>query len=247
MNLLRSSLLPAWRTAADLLYPPACVGCGTPLAHGEYLCEPCAESTPRVEPPLCQVCSRHFDGEIPDADTFVCADCRAQGFAFACAVHARRHAGLARTLVVRFKYEREYYLRQPLGAWLAEAFHADPRLRLPAVDALVPVPLHPRRERERTFNQAAVLARLLGGRVGLPVWRALRRVRFTEIQATLTRAERLENLRGAFAPARRRRVAGANLLLVDDVYTTGSTVNECARVLRQAGAASVRVLTVTRR
>ena len=246
MNLLRP-LLPALRTAADLLYPPACVGCGIPLPHGEYLCEPCAENTPRVEPPFCQVCSQHFEGEIPDAATFICGDCRAQRFAFACAVNGRRHDGLARTLVVRFKYEHEYFLRQPLAAWLAEAFDTDPRLHRPAVDALVPVPLHPRRERERTFNQATVLARLLGRRVGLPVWTALRRVRFTEVQATLTRPERLENLRGAFAPVRRRPVTGANLLLIDDVFTTGSTVDECARVLCRAGAASVRVLTVTRR
>ena len=81
----------------------------------------------------------------------------------------------------------------------------------------------------------------------MPVWEALRRVRYTEPQARLARVERLENLRGAFAPARRRPVGGAHLLLVDDVFTTGSTVDECARVLRAAGAASVRVLTVARR
>ena len=246
MDLLRP-LLPIWQTATGLLYPPACVGCDASLGHGAYLCAECHYLTPRVDPPFCTVCSQHFEGEIFDEGSFVCRDCRAHEFAFDCAVSARRHVSLPRDLVVRFKYNREYFLRRPLSDWLVEAFHEDARLRAPMVDALVPVPLHPRRERERTFNQAAVLARLLGRRVGLPVWPALRRRRFTDTQTALTRSERLENLRGAFVHAARVEVKGAHLLLIDDVYTTGSTVDECARVLRRAGAASVRVLTVTRR
>ena len=246
MNLLRP-LVPVLQTAAALLYPPACVGCETSLRHGEYLCETCADTTARIEPPFCQKCSQHFDGAISPDALFVCRECRANNFAFRHAVSARRHVNLARDLVVRFKYSREYYLRRPLVAWLAEAYRDDPRLHDPPPDALVPVPLHPRRERERTFNQAAVLARLLARQIDLPVWRALRRVRFTESQAALTRSQRLENLRGAFALSRRRPVTGAHLLLIDDVFTTGSTVHECTRVLLGSGAASVRVLTVTRR
>ncbi len=246
MNLLRP-LLPALRTAADLLYPPACVGCEISLPHGEYLCATCADTAPRIEPPCCDKCSQHFDGEIPADVPFVCRECRVNGFAFGCAVSARRHTELPRDLVVRFKYGHEYYLRRPLADWLAEVFHGDPRLHATPVDALVPVPLHPRRERERTFNQATVLARLLARRTALPVWPALRRTRFTATQAALTRPERLANLRGAFVSARRWPVNRAHLLLIDDVFTTGSTVHECARVLLRAGAASVRVLTVTRR
>ena len=246
MNPLRA-LLPALQTAADLLYPPACVSCAASLAHGEYLCGPCEDATPRIEPPFCEKCSRHFDGAISADVPFVCGDCRESNFAFECAVSARRHTGLPQDLVVRFKYGHEYYLRRPLADWLAGAFHDDPRLTAQPVDALVPVPLHPRRERERTFNQAAVLARLLARRVGLPVWPVLRRVRYTEKQAALARTQRLENLRGALASVRRWPVDSVHLLLIDDVFTTGATVDECARVLRRAGAASVRVLTVTRR
>lgn len=246
MKLLRA-LLPALQTAAGLLYPPACVRCAASLPYGEYLCGPCEDDAPRIEPPFCEKCSRHFDGAIPDDAPFVCADCRANDFAFQCAVSARHHSKLPQDLVVRFKYGHEYYLRRPLADWLAEAFHADPRLTDQPIDAIVPVPLHPRRERERTFNQAAVLARLLARRVGLPVWPVLRRVRYTEKQAALARSQRLENLRGAFASARRWPTGSVHLLLVDDVFTTGATADECARVLRRAGAASVRVLTVTRR
>ena len=154
---------------------------------------------------------------------------------------------MARELILRFKYGGEHYLRRPLGHWLVESLRSDARLLRQPADALVPVPLHRRRERERGFNQAEASCRVVGKSTGLPVWRALRRARPTPPQARLTREERRRNLRGAFVPAPRRPVTGAHLLLLDDVYTTGSTVHECARVLRQAGAASVHVLTVTRR
>ena len=237
-------------TAAELLWPSCCVGCDTPLEPGGSLCTDCAGQPMRLTPPFCAVCSRAFadDGAPmpPDASS-VCADCRAQRFAFECAVHFCRHDGLARDLVIRFKYGGEHYLRRPLSGWLVETLRSDERLLRQPVDALVPVPLHRRRERERGFNQAEALCRRVGRETGLPVWLALRRMRATRTQTHLSRAERQSNLRGAFALVPRHPVTGAHLLLVDDVYTTGSTVHECARVLRRAGAASVRVLTVTRR
>ena len=243
LNWLRSWL----DAAAGLLYPPACVGCERALPAGEYLCADCGGDARRIEPPFCRVCSLPFAGEMPEGG-FTCSNCLDRRFAFDCAVSARRHTGVVRDLVSRFKYRHEHFLRRPLGRWLAEAWDTDPRLRTgPSIGALVPVPLHPQRRRERGFNQAEVLCRLLGTHAKLPVWNALQRVRFTETQTHLARDERLENLRGAFAAARRRPVSGAHLLLVDDVFTTGSTVNECARVLRKSGAASVRVLTVARR
>ena len=242
-----SFLRPWLDAAAGLLYPPACAVCHAPLSAGEYLCAPCGDEAKRIEAPFCRVCSMPFAGEMPDGG-FTCSNCLERRFAFECAVSARRHVGVVRDLVQRFKYRGEHYLRRPLGHWLAEAWDTDARLQSgPPIRALVPVPLHPRRRRERGFNQAETLCLRLGRHARLPVWNALRRVRFTEPQAQLARDERLENLRGAFAATRRRPVSGAHLLLVDDVFTTGSTVDECARVLRRAGAASVRVLTVARR
>ncbi len=238
---------PWLEAAAGLLYPSVCAGCQGPVMAGEDFCGRCAGKINGIEEPFCRVCSQPFEGEFPDGG-FTCSNCHERKFAFECNVSARRHAGLVRDLVSRFKYQGEYYLRKPMGAWLAETWATDARLRAgPPVSALVPVPLHPRRRRERGFNQAEALCRTLGKRARLPVWNALRRVRYTETQTHLARDERLENLRGAFAPARWRPVAGAHLLLVDDVFTTGSTVDECTRVLRRAGAASVRVLTVARR
>jgi ComF family protein len=229
---------------ASLLYPPACVQCEAPLAAGEYLCATCAALAERVQAPFCATCSEPFSGEIDSA--FSCPNCRQRHFAFECAVSAYRSRGLVRDLILRFKYGRQYYLRRQLGLWLAAGLE-DERIRRRRADAIVPVPLHPRRQRARGFNQAAALCPLLGAAAGLPTWPALRRLRFTETQTHFSRAERLRNLRHAFVAVPRWPVVGAHLLLVDDVFTTGATVNECARVLRQAGAASVRVLTIARR
>lgn len=238
------------KTAAELLWPSCCVGCDATLEPGGYFCAECAGKPVRLTPPFCSVCSRLFtdDGTPLDpAGAGMCSNCRQQDFAFDCAVNFCRHDELARELILRFKYGGEHYLRRPLGDWLIEALRSDVRLRRRPVDALVPVPLYRRRERERGFNQADALCRRMSRSAGLPVWRALRRVRSTRQQTRLSHEERRSNLRGAFAPVPRRPVVGAHLLLVDDVFTTGSTVHECARVLRAAGAASVRVLTVTRR
>jgi len=114
------------------------------------------------------------------------------------------------------------------------------------IDAIVPVPLHAARKRERGFNQAAVLAELLARKAGKPVVHALERIRYTSTQTQFDRNTRMENLRNAFRMRQNVPVRNLHLLLIDDVLTTGSTVDECARVLKQAGAASVRVATVAR-
>jgi ComF family protein len=113
-------------------------------------------------------------------------------------------------------------------------------------DVIVPVPLHPARERERGFNQAALLARSLAVRTGLPVKPVLERIRYTTTQTAFDRAERMENLHNAFRLRRRQDVQGLRVLLVDDVLTTGSTLSECARVLKQARASSVYAATAAR-
>jgi competence protein ComFC len=122
----------------------------------------------------------------------------------------------------------------------------DPRLKDRSFDAVVPVPLHPLRRREREFNQAEVLSRELARRQGLAVCEALDRLRYTVTQTHFDRRRRMQNLRHAFGLRRNAPVRGKDLLLVDDVLTTGSTLDECARVLLAAGARSVRALTVAR-
>ena len=158
-------------------------------------------------------------------------------FSFDFAIASYESTQLARGLVHRFKYQQEFYLRKVLGAMLMPALE-DPRIVAQGDWVLVPVPLHRRRRQEREFNQAAEIAQLAGKRVGFSVVEALKRTRYTTQQAHLDRQERLVNLRDAFAlhgeQRTIQRLAGQNILLVDDVFTTGTTVNECARVLRDA-------------
>jgi ComF family protein len=171
-----------------------------------------------------------------------CGD-RELNFDFAAAAYRSR--GPVRELIHNFKYNKQLHLRHLLGRMLRQGF-ADPRIEALGLDGIIPVPLHPAREREREFNQAAVLASVASARLSLPVINGLRRTRYTSTQTHFHREERFENLDGAFALRPGAHVTGRNLALVDDVLTTGSTAAACARVLKQAGASAVVVITVAR-
>jgi competence protein ComFC len=231
------------RSAGSVLFPPHCVTCGEDTEPGVYVCPACLEDLQPLQEPMCARCSWPFFGAITEA--FVCGDCDGRKVHYDCAVAAYRARGVARELIHKFKYERKRYLRIPLARWLGETLN-DPRILAKEVHAFVPVPLHPTRKREREFNQAEELSALLSQATGIPSVNALRRVRYTTTQTRLSREERMENLRGAFHARHTDEVNGRDIVLVDDVFTTGSTVEECSRVLRQAGAASVRVITVAR-
>jgi ComF family protein len=234
----------------DLLYPPGCHVCGTALSGGRYLCERCRGSLPRIQAPFCLRCGMPFDGALPDH--FECHQCRGREHAFEFARAAFRASDDARELMHAFKYQRQLHLHRELARLAAEAWE-DPRL-VSQTDpewTVVPVPLHWRRKQWRWFNQAEEIARAVAEIRRLPVLRALRRVRHTTQQTRLNRRQRLENLRGAFRVARRVErhdlLRGKPVVLVDDVFTTGSTADECARILREkAGAEKVVVLTVLR-
>jgi len=225
------------------LYPPRCEYCAAQIGSRDYLCASCREKARRIEPPFCQTCSAPFEGDI--TQEFTCANCHDRHFHFTHAVSCFLSRGVVRELIHRFKYGGEFHLRHPLADWLAETMH-DERIARQRMDLLVPVPLHARRIREREFNQAEVLARLVAARGGAPALDCLRRVRYTTTQTRFDRVERMENLRNAFEMRQTANVRGMHLVLVDDVLTTGSTLDECARVLLCAGAASVRAITVAR-
>lgn len=228
----------------SLLYPPHCAVCSVPTGAGVLLCTGCKKDARPIESPYCQQCSQPFEGEI--SHEFRCHNCEDREFHFLTSVSRYRARGVVRDLIHRFKYKREYYLRHQLAEWAAEGLDDD-RLQEPEFDAFVPVPLHPARKREREFNQAEAIAELLSRRCRKPVLDALKRIRYTDSQTRHDRAERMENLRGAFRVRHAHAVLNRHLVLVDDVFTTGSTVEECARVLTEAGAASVRALVVARR
>jgi ComF family protein len=242
-----------WRKLAsralDLLYPPLCAVCRENLSEGRALCDACDADLPQLVEPFCKTCGEPFPGEIEGP--FACPNCSKLKFAFEFARPAMVRDDRVLEIIHRLKYGRELHLAKDLGRLAAGAF-ADPRLA-PALAGnwpLVPVPLHRKRLQHRHFNQAEEISRVLSAHTGLPVIGALRRIRATEHQTALTRSQRLENLRGAFvitaAGRRRSGQSPAGAVLVDDVLTTGSTVDECAKILRRAGFQKVCAVTVMR-
>jgi ComF family protein len=230
-------------TVISLLYPPHCAACKAPTEAGYHLCQPCADGARKLNPPFCSRCSEPFHGAI--TSEFFCSNCGDRRYHFECVVAPYRARGVVRDFIHRFKYNGHFYLRHQLAAWMSVGL-TDTRLRDPRIDALVPVPLHSTRRREREFNQAEVLAEIVAAGANLSVEPLLERTRYTTTQTRLNREERMENLRGAFRVRHQALVADRHFVLIDDVMTTGSTVDECARILIQAGAATVRVLTVAR-
>lgn len=173
-----------------------------------------------------------------------CGACRTHPPAFTYARAAARYDGVLRDALRALKFAGRRSLAAPMGDLLAEIGLA--ALPLPSPDVLVPVPLHPARERERGFNQALLLARRVGRAWGVPAESLLRRTAATRPQADLSADERRANVRGAFSVRDRRGVAGRHVVVVDDIMTTGSTASACAAALREAGAAAVGVVAVAR-
>ena len=255
---LQKAVAPWWRALLDVVYPRTCRVCDKPLPErmpsrplSEWFCQGCEDNLSRLEAPYCKVCAEPYEGAIEGS--FRCGNCADRKFAFEFAVAGFCAEGAVRELVHRFKYGRDVSLRGALGDLLLAAFQ-DPRLQEEDFSTwrLVPVPLHRAREQEREFNQSLELCRRLSKQTRIEVVDAIQRRRPTNKQARLTRAQRLENLRGAFAMKRpfrgpASRLRGLNVLLVDDVFTTGATTDSCARVLRrQAGVQKVVVIAVAR-
>ena len=231
------------RGILSLIYPALCTICGAPVKAGEHLCPSCLDAAPRLRAPFCERCSQPFHGAI--SGSFTCANCHDRVLHFEAAISCYRSRGVVREVMHSFKYGHQLYLRHPLGRWLAETLD-DPRLAGRRIDCIVPVPLHPARERERGFNQAELLARALSQHRGIPLRPVLQRIRYTTTQTQFDREERMANLAGAFRLRRDADVRDCRVLLVDDVLTTGSTLSECAAVLKRSGALSVHAATAAR-
>ena len=229
-----SPLARVRQAVLDVLFPSRCVGCG---AYGSFFCSSCQAELPRARPPRCPVCWQ------PQRQGDACGRCREGRPAFQGARSPYLYQGVAREAVHALKYNYLSALAQPMAQLMAryveeEAIEAD---------LLVAVPLYGRRQRLRGYNQSALLARELSRLCGLPLaGRGLARRRNTPPQARSADAEaRKRNVTDAFI-ADRRWVEGKRVLLIDDVMTTGATLDACARALRQAGAASVWALTFAR-
>jgi len=206
------------------------------------VCGPCLRKPAAFEAEyFCRDCRTPFRNHFPLDENGRCALCRLGVNGFDAAYSFGSFEGELRELIHLFKYNGVETMAQPLGRFLALAL---PREEL--FDAVVPMPLHWTRRWSRGFNQSELLARQIARRASVPVRNLVRRVKATAPQAGLTHAKRRANMSGAFRVRRGAKLSGLNVLLVDDVMTTGATASACARVLKQAGAARVALLTVAR-
>jgi ComF family protein len=244
------SALGAWRRAwshaarlaLDVALPTLCVACREPV-DGEGVCAECWAKLSFIAPPYCPRLGIPFVYD-PGPD-MLSMEAISNPPAYARARAAVRYDDVARTLVHALKYQDRTDLAPAMGRWMARAGHE----LLGEADVLVPVPLHWRRAWRRRYNQSGALARVIERQTGVKVApEALRRIRPTEQQIGLSRTQRASNVQGAFKVAADRQflIAGRRVVLIDDVLTSGATVDACARALLRAKAASVDVLVFAR-
>ncbi len=226
----------------DLLYPHNCIICQKYLKghlKTDIFCPGCRSLWIANPPPFCVVCPRHClkPGSC-------CSDCHRRPPFFDRAWSAFLYEGPLRRLLHEFKYGQKTFLRHEFGKALID-FVQTYALPIESHDYIIPIPLHSTRLRERGYNQAQLLAEMIGRRFELPLLsnRLLRR-HFTRYQATVKPKERWTNLKGAFTISQPRELFGKSVLLVDDLLTTGATVSEAALLLKMAGARRVDVLTL---
>jgi len=241
----------------SVVFPAGCRLCERLLTRASRvpICDDCLASFEPLESPLCEICGQPL--EIPSFATgkpsvnlsstksgLICSVCEARTYSFEAARSYAKYEGALVRAIVLLKFSRI----EPLGAWFADRL-ADVwrRLSLLGIDVVVPVPLHRQRERERGYNQADLIARPLAKGLRLP-YRAvlLVRTRPRPAKQILSLEERWTSVRGAFATRPGSQVDNLRVLLVDDVMTTGATLDACAKALREAGAKSVVGLTVAR-
>jgi len=221
----------------DLIFPPRCVVC---RRIGEWFCAVCRQAIEKILPPICERCGRPLIAARASTMPY-CPYCHKQPLRIDGTRATAFFEGSVRAAIHAFKYDHRPELSHPLGKLLDDYLSQYP---LP-IDVLIPVPLHPERERARGYNQSHLLARVLGEQRRLPVWNdALTRTRHTRPQVELDAVERQANVQDAFVAT--NRVAGAHILLIDDVCTTGATMEACGLALQERGAASVWGLAIAR-
>jgi len=222
---------PLRQALLDLLFPPRCVVC---RRIGDWFCALCRQAIARIAPPICKSCGRPLaHSECPYCKKLPLRIDGTRAVAF--------FEGGLRAAIHAFKYSHRPELARPLGTLLGDYLAANP---LP-VDALVAIPLHPERERARGYNQSFLLAQVVGQLLDVPVWdKALLRTRHTRPQVELDAANRRDNVHDAFSAD--ERVTGARILLIDDVCTTGATMDACGLALQARAAKSVWGLAIAR-
>ncbi|KPU44729.1 amidophosphoribosyltransferase [Oxobacter pfennigii] len=222
----------------DLVYPKKinCLYCGTPLKNfnDHELCGYCISLLPVLGEGVCNTCGRPLERE----ERAVCEDCKDAQFDKCLSVF--EFSGIAKDMLHRFKYDGEDYMSHPIGLFMAEKLKS----KSWDVDIIIPVPLHSDKLKERGYNQSYLLAEVVGRECDIDVLNGgLIRNRYTKSQFNLSKTERRNNIKGAFEIGSAKKIKGSNILLIDDIMTTGATLNECSSVLKSFGARKIYCLT----
>lgn len=224
----------------DAFFPPLCIGCGGRAESAGMLCSDCFSRLQFISAPVCRVCGTPLSSESVAG---VCGGCLIRPHSFSAARAALRYGGVAKDLILALKYGD----KTDVVPWMAKITANAGRELFKDADALLPVPLHPFRLLSRKYNQAALLADGAAKLSGVPSDPfVLQRLKPTAKQGHFSQSERVANVKGAFGVSGKKDVKGKTFVLIDDVLTSGATADECALVLKKAGAKDVRVLTFAR-
>ena len=235
----------ALKGLVDIIFPPRCLTCEAILDHEQNIpfCPVCYSKIHIINTPLCTCCGIPFAGA--DGGNHICGDCIVSKSYFSVARAVGRYETTLLEAIHRFKYNGKIFMGEVLGKLMAEFEY--PLFSIGDYSLIMPVPLHPKKLRQRGFNQSVILAREISRNFSLSLdFLTLKRHIYTEPQISLGKRERGSNVHGVFSVTDPGRINGQRIILVDDVYTSGSTVKECARVLMKNKAATVAVLTLAR-
>lgn len=239
------SLAEVFSDLSEVFFPPQCLGCAE-IIHpfdNQMFCAACADQVHFITGDICRICGTTF----PDspAESHLCGDCLDTKPHFSRARAIFSYKDIIVNAIHKFKYKKDLSSGEILASFIAG--YSFPDIDFADYSLIIPVPLHIKRLRERGFNQALILARAIGEKQNINVdFSVLKRHKFTQTQTGSNKKERKQNIGGAFEVSDRQKIAGKNIILIDDVYTTGATVNECAKTLMKGGAQNISVLTLAR-
>ena len=243
--------ISSWfQIALDFVFPAECAYCHNFVGDDRVLifCKPCWETISLITPPRCPRCGKPYTSNtvLHHAPNFTCGECRKSSPFFDRAFAAAYYEGVLKEAIHQFKFQRKTGLGKHLAQWFISQL--TDAVDISSYQIILPVPLHKSRQKQRGYNQSAILAKYLAQHYQRHLLlNNLLRIRHTDAQSLLQgRQKRQENVKNAFRVKFPASIHNQHLILVDDVFTTGATVNECAKVLKQAGARTVLVLTLSR-
>lgn len=231
----------------NLIFPAECSLCSNSLEtiRERYICSNCLKKIIPIELPVCDRCGKPLVSSFNHLQHPLCRECRTMRRYFTIARAVGTYEGVLKKAIWLFKYEGKTGLQSTLGQMMVDRItHLD---WINKIDIIIPIPLCKARLRERGYNQSDILSDFMSKKLNIPVSRNnLKRIKATIAQASLKRSQRIKNVYNAFCIQRPEKFSGKRVLLIDDVFTTGATSNECSRILKKAGASDIFVLTLAR-